>query len=198
MKLLNDLLGLAVLTSPLWLILILIPVAIWIAVKVAKRAGGVSARIAVGVLVFVLIVLAPFADQIIGRIYFNHLCATDSGARIYHTVALPQEYWDEQGKPKFLKQNGDLNKKVLGARFRETERIEPYLSALGIIKYRAQVVDTTSQQVLGEVVAFIFRGGWIARNLSASTGGDGCKALTENKVWRNFNARLFTKSSIAK
>ena len=198
MKLLQDLAGLAVLTSPLWLILILIPVAIWIAVKTTKRAGGVSARIAVGVLVFVLIVLAPFADQIIGRIYFNHLCATDSGARIYHTVALPPEYWDEQGGLKFLKQHGGLNKTVLGARFRETSRSEPYISALGITKYRAQVVDTASQQVLGEVVDFMFWGGWIARNLSASTGADDCKNLSENKVWRNFYLRLFTRSNTAR
>lgn len=198
MKLLNDVLGLAVLTSPLWLVLILIPIAIWIAVKAAKRAGRVPAKLAVGVLVFVIVSLAPFADQIIGRVYFNHLCATDSGARIYYTVALPPEYWDEQGTLKFLKRNGGLNKTALGARFRETAKSEPYLRALGITKYRAQVVDTASQQVLGEVVDYMFWGGWIARNLSASTGADDCKNLRENNVWRNFYSRLFTKSSTAK
>ena len=195
MKLLTDLLGLAVLTSPLWLIVILIPVAIWIAVKVAKRAGGVGARIGVGILSFVIVVLAPFADQIIGRMFLNHLCATASGARVYHTVGLPPEYWDEQGRPKFVKQNGDLDRKVLGARFSEPAKSEPYLSALGITEYHQQVVDNSNHQVLGEVVDFMFWGGWIVRNLSASTGAVGCREIRNNKVWRDFYPRLFTKSN---
>lgn len=48
MKWLNELLGFAVLTGPLWLLLILLPVSIWIAIKIAKRFKQRSAKLAGG------------------------------------------------------------------------------------------------------------------------------------------------------
>lgn len=62
MKFLNDLLGFAVLTGPLWLILILLPVSIWIAFKLAKRFRSGITRTAGGVGIFLLPFALPFGN----------------------------------------------------------------------------------------------------------------------------------------
>ena len=67
----DAILGFAVLTGPLWLILILLPVSIWIAVKFAKRFKQRGTKFAGGLGIFLLVFLLPFADEIAGRIYFN-------------------------------------------------------------------------------------------------------------------------------
>lgn len=198
MKFLNELLGFAVLTGPLWLILIVLAIAIWIAAKVAKRFERRGAKIAVGALMFLLIFFVPFADEFAGRIYLNHLCATEAGMKIYKTIQLPAEYWDEGGRPKFLKANGDLDKTILGNRFSEPAVKKPYSHAFGIDDYRHQVVDNTINETLGEVVNFMHWGGWISRNLTPSSSAVDCKNLHGNKFWGDFHSSLFDRSNPAK
>jgi len=110
MDLLKALLGFAVLTSPLWLILILLPVSLWIAVKVAKRFKPGRVRFVGGLGVFLLLFFLSFADEIAGSIYFNYLCATEAGIKVYKTVELPAEYWDKYGRAMFYdEKNGNLD-----------------------------------------------------------------------------------------
>ena len=197
MKLLNDLLGLAVLTSPLWLILILIPVAIWIAVKAARRVRGAWIQIGVGLLVTVLVLLVPFADEIAGSAYFNHLCATEAGTKVYATVALPSEYWDEQGRPKFFNKFGYLDHDFWTKWIEEkSEGIQRYSPIFGIDKDVVTVRDRRDHKLLGEIITFRSWGGWIRRNLSASNTADSCQFLHDADFSRQFYGKLFrsTKS----
>jgi uncharacterized membrane protein len=106
---LSEILGFVVLTGPLLLMVLWLAVCIWLAWKLTKRHKAVAVRIVVGVLVFALLVLAPIADEIVGRAYFNHLCATEAGVKVYKTVELPADYWDEQGRPRFLEENGNFH-----------------------------------------------------------------------------------------
>lgn len=75
----DALLGFAVLTGPLWLMLILLPVAIWIAILVAKRFKHGGIRLVVGLLVFLPIFFAPFGDELVGRAYLYSLCSANGG-----------------------------------------------------------------------------------------------------------------------
>ena len=151
MKFLNELLGFAVLTGPLWLILILLPVSIWIAVKVAKRFPRRGAKLTAGVGIFLLLFLLPFGDEIAGRIYLSYLCTTEAGVKVYKTVELPAEYWDEQGRAKFVMANGDLDKTSLGNRFEGRLVSEPYSTSLiKIDRRRWQFKDNNTNELLGE------------------------------------------------
>lgn len=172
MKFLNELLGFAVLTGPLWLILILLPIAIWTAVKAAKRFERRGIKIAVGLLVFLLVFFVPFADEIAGRIYLNHLCATEAGVTVYQTVELPAEYWDTDGKPKFYdEKNGNF--------YLEAYRVEyktgVYSSFFHVDNAGYKRVEKQSGQVLGEVTDFMYWGGWMRRNLSPHNTANGCE-----------------------
>ena len=117
MDLINVLLGFAVLSSPLWLILILLPVSVWIALKTSKRFKTISAKLASALSVFLLVFLVLFADEIVGKKYLDHLCATEAGVNVYQTVELPAEYWDEKGRPRYLAKNGFVEMNLLPNRF---------------------------------------------------------------------------------
>jgi len=168
MKILDDLAGFAVLTSPLWLILILLFLSLWLAVKIAKRFKPGIARIAGGVGIFLLLFALPFGDEIAGRIYLGYLCANEAGVKVYQTVELPAEYWDEQGRAKFYdEKNGNFNLPQIGTDF----KTENYYSILPIQKFRFWYFEKQDGKILGEITNFHYLGGWISRNSNPAPGG---------------------------
>lgn len=187
----NGLLGFAVLTGPLWLILILLPVSIWIAVKVAKRFKQGSAKLAAGVGIFLLVFFVPFADEIAGRIYFNHLCATEAGVKVYQTVELPAEYWDEQGRARFFKVNGDLDQAALRGRFAEPALTKRHSSIFKIDERHHQLVDNSTHKILGEVINYMYWGGWVSWNFSPDKSAIDCKEFHGYNFWKSFYSNFF-------
>ena len=92
----KDFMGFIVLTGPLFLIVLWVPVSILISIWASKRfiKKGLPLKIALGLIVFTIVLVIPIADEIVGRIYFNHICETDAGFKVYQKIELPAEYWD--------------------------------------------------------------------------------------------------------
>jgi hypothetical protein len=131
-------------------------------------------------------------DGIVGHLLFQHYCVTKTGPRFYETLTLPPTYWDDKGRPTFIRSDGHLNRKVLGSQIKEPSRSTPYVDALGITEYRHQVVDTTAKKVLGEVVTFQHWGGWVSRNLTLGPpSGTVCENFWDPRLWEGFYPRLF-------
>ena len=192
----SELLGFAVLTSPLWLIVVLFVAAVWIALKVSARYRSGFAKIVVGLGMITLVVGLPFLDGFAGRSYFRYLCATKAGPKVYQTVELPATFWDEAGNPKFLKPNGALDTSILDSRFRKVTLKTPYASLLAIDEHRRQVVDSARQQTLGEVVTYFHWGGWIFRSLNpAGPSAVDCEGIRGPKMWYEFHSSLFTRAT---
>ncbi|MEO6976386.1 MAG: hypothetical protein ABI144_11035 [Gallionella sp.] len=187
----KDILGLVVLTSPLFLVVPWLLVAVLVAVKVSQLPKIGVARLAAGVGTFVLVFLLPFSDDIVGRIYFNHLCESEGGVRVYQTVELPAEYWDAQGRPKFFKGNGDLNHSLLNNRFGEPSTTKSYSTLFGIDESHQQLIDNSNQKILGEVISFMYWGGWVSRDLSPHNTAVDCKEFHGNQFWNDFYLRFF-------
>lgn len=175
-----------------------VKLAMWVAKKlVIKRESnkwkwGIRASVA---LIFILI---PTADSILGHIYFSHLCGTESGVKIYQTVELPAEYWDEKGMAKFYKGNGDLDLPLLKNRFEETSSTNSYSSLFGIDETHQQLVDKSNKTVLGEVVSFMYWGGWFSRNFTPHDSAMDCKELHGNLFWHEFYVRFFKPAVTSK
>ena len=106
----KQLLGFAVLTGPLFLIVLWVPVCLALAFLVGKKVikKSLPLKITGGLAVFLIMLLFPVSDEIAGRIYFNHLCETEAGVKVYQTIELPAEYWDKDGKPNFYDEIGIL------------------------------------------------------------------------------------------
>jgi len=189
----KQLLGFAVLTSPLFLIVIWVPVCIglgiWVGRKFIKK--GAPVKVAGGVLVFLIALILPISDEIAGRIYFNHLCKTEAGVKVYQTIALPARYWDKDGEPKFYVNRYDKDKlrfifskgeMVTSPKFKYTwldahEHI-PFHVEKDVLKISIQ----PSGVVLGEYTILRYWGGWMRRNLSAHNSAMGC-SLKELNGW---------------
>ncbi len=166
-------LGFIVLTGPLFFIVLWVPVCIFLAVLVGRKfiKKSLSLKIAGGMAVFLVTLLLPIADEIAGRIYFNHLCKTEVGVKVYQTIELPAEYWDEDGKPKYYVNWDD----GLGKKYPMIREDGSFSSFFHIDNAGFKFVDKKSGNTLGEVVNFRFWGGWLIRSFNTSNSSNSCE-----------------------
>jgi len=189
----KDIIGLAVLTSPLFLVVPWLAVAVFVAVKAAQLPKIGVAKLAAGAVTFVLVFLLPFADEIAGRIYFNHLCSTEAGVKVYQAVELPAENWDEQGKPKFYDdKNGNLRLPQSGLEW--ISKTEEY--PLHLEKDISEMREKSTGKILSERILFTFWGGWIARNFSPHNTGLSCNSDVE--AYTNYVKKIFKPAASAR
>jgi len=176
MEIFRELLGFIVLTGPLFLIIPWFLLSIWVAIKAYKRREGGWIRVILGLLIFATIMLIPFADSVMGRLYLNYLCSTDAGVKIYQTVSLPSRYWDGSGMPRFIKKAGslDFDKSMVGDRYVMRSRLEPFSRSLNIDRDSYQLVDQDTGKIMGESVNYLYNGGWVHRNYGERSSRTGC------------------------
>ncbi len=163
----------------------------WAVIKHRKTKKGKYIAIAI-------LALIPMGDEVVGRITHSYLCSAEAGVKVYETAELPADYWDKDGRARFLKPNGDLDKPVLQNRFDEPAVKKTYSYVFGIDEYRQQVVDNSTRKTLGEVINFMYWGGWVSRNLSPHPSAVDCKELHGNMFWNNFYSSLFKRPNTAK
>jgi len=179
MRFIETLLGFVVLSGPLWLILILLPVSVWIAVKASKHLKPRIIRFAGGIATFLAILFLPFADEIVGRFYLSYLCSTQAGVKVYQTVDLPKEYWDAEGKPaptRFRSRTPGIMV-LLGSTeplLEEYPFTEQFLPILGLEKGGFRLREIKSDQTVGDLIYFRHWGGWIIRNFTPNRSAKSC------------------------
>lgn len=149
----------------------------WVARKAASRYERKRIKLGVRVAVALVFILIPTGDWIAGRIYFNYLCETEAGVKVYQTIELPPEYWDEDGTPKFYKgaNNNDIPSyafKRLGmdinAEWKERQRW------FQVDQFGTMITSRKSGQRLSEVVGFRYWGGWVARKMTPHNSSISC------------------------
>ncbi len=140
------------------------------------RKGKYKALVAViGIVVLLLI---PTWDEIAGRIYLRHLCATQAGVKIYKTIELPAKYWDENGDPIFVNSRGVLDMEMLGDRL-EWRRQKTLHNDffIKIERDRWVLYDKRLQKELAEKISFTRYFGWINKFSSAPNVAENCRDL---------------------
>jgi|LGOV01.1.fsa_nt_gb hypothetical protein len=176
-------LGFIVLTGPLFLIVLWVPVcfllAIWLGRKFIKKS--LPLMIMGGIVVFLVALFLPFADEIAGRIYFYNLCVTEAGAKVYQTIELPSKYWDEDGEPLFMNSRGVLDMEMLGGRLEWRRQKTPYVrTIIKIDKEQWILYDKQLQKKIAEKIEFTRYFGWINILSPAPNVAEGCR-----DVWAN-------------
>jgi hypothetical protein len=140
------------------------------------KKGKHKALVAVtGIVVFLLI---PTWDEILGRIYLRHLCATKAGVKVYKTVELPAEYWDENEQPIFMNSRGVLDMEILGDRLEW--RRQKTLCVKHLIKIEKDqwiLYDKQLQRKLAEKISFTRYFGWINKFSPAPNVAESCRDL---------------------
>jgi len=183
----KQLLGFAVLTGPLFLIVLWVPVCIALAFLVGKKfiKKSLPLKITGGGVVFLIMLLFPVSDEIAGRIYFNHLCETEAGVKVYQTIELPAEYWDKDGKPKFYDENTGNFTLPKGKFYKVDSKKKTRL--FGIEEHRSFVLEINTQEILSEDLLFRYWGGFISKNLTPNNTAISC-----GQDWDVFVEKQFT------
>lgn len=172
----DELLGFVVLSGPLFLIVLWLPICILAARLISKRYTWGGHSFVRGLVVFTIMFMLPFTDEIVGQIYLHNLCATQTDFKVYQTVELPAEYWSSDGEPSYLASNGFVDLKLLPGRYEWNNIDEPYIDFLiKITKSRWQLIDEDSNTVVGERITYMRRYGWLNRFTTAPNIGEGCK-----------------------
>ena len=163
----------------------------WVARKAASRWERKRIKWGVRIAVALAFILIPTGDWIAGRIYFNHLCETEAGVKVYQTIELPDEYWNEDGTPKFYDENNGnfyLNwDELVDAEMIKTNKI------FNIVEMRSILQEKSSGKIIREKVWFGFKGGWIKIYFSPTLSGSNCGRSVASTL--SEYAELFEPSS---
>lgn len=171
----DELLGFIVLSGPLFLLVILVPLFIYVSVKLSKKFQGTKKRLIYGLAIFSSLLFLLFGDEFIRKVYLEYLCENKSGSKTYNTVVLPDKYWNDDKSPKFINTRGVLDTKMLGKRFQWNTTYEPYINTILKIKKRKWIlIDNKTNVKLGENIDFTRSFGWLSNFSPAPNSGEGC------------------------
>lgn len=135
------------------------------ATKRAKRMWAI--------LVPIIMVLIPAGDVIAGRAVFSYLCETQAGTRIFRTVTLEPEFLHPDGRLKWHMVPGQAGI-YLGERYRRFPSTERVMSWPRVERWRAEIRDLATGDVLGEWTTFSYWGGWLYHLLPGHHSGESC------------------------
>ncbi len=173
-------------------LLIYLIVAIGITRSLAGLPERRQNRWLVALISLAVFALIPTWDAILGRMYFNHLCETQAGVKVYQTIELPAEYWDERGNPRFYNQkNGNLDI-PLGEYVTAKSTTKKY--PFHIEKKISVLRDKETGKEVSETVWILFWGGWVVRNLGIHNTADSCGGGTDS--YTEFVEKLFKPAEV--
>ncbi len=168
-------------------LMIFVPIVyIAIAWAILKRLPNKKAKW-IAAAVFVLI---PTWDEITGRIYFQYLCEAEGGSKIYKTVELPKEYFNQQGKAdlKLSKKQGAFLE--IADRYVTSHSGQTVSKTFRIDKTTITVKDTVTNAVLASNTYFLHFGGWVINNTGAQVRGTSCPQGTD-EYYNRFYSSIF-------
>lgn len=187
--------GLGFLLALIVYILIAVTLAVW-----APRAifNTSRARTIAAIVVVSTFVLIPTWDIIPGKLYFDHLCATEGGLKIYKAVEGVEGFFYETGTSpgrefldkygyKFLEgtAGGDSvyrysldNGKVIRVAIskpvsRYATRSERHTGRWNTVRHEKIVEDRETKAVLAVRTQFEYLGNWLQRKVNPLLGGGG-------------------------
>lgn len=142
-------LGFIVLTGPLFLIVLWVPVCIALAVWVSRKAlkrRNLPLKIAGGLLVFLLALSLPTTDVVVDRVHLKHLCEAEAKTTVLNSVSLPVEFKNSDGKQILIDSYGRVDYRLLGKFFKWD--IEDQIYSNGLTKVHKLIwkfVDTATR-----------------------------------------------------
>jgi len=184
----ESLLGFIVLTGPLFLIVLWVPASIALAFWVGRKMVSKSRWLKVisGLAIFLFTLLLPVTDFIVDRAYIKYLCENKQTVQVFHSLALPVEFRDENDQQLLINSIGRIDYRLLGQLFEWDMKDEVYPSILAKIHKRTWLfIDKRNNKPLAEKVSFHSDGGWIECFSPAPGRGASCRSIELNKYGEN-------------
>ncbi|MGH6636590.1 MAG: hypothetical protein ACRED0_10845 [Gammaproteobacteria bacterium] len=188
--------GLIMLVVFVLYLLVAISVTRWLA-RIPKRS---SYKWLMALLTLAVFALIPTWDEVLGRMYFKHLCETEGGVKVYKTVGLGPEYWEKDGTIKFVRGRVDELPRAghfrmpvgkVGDRYLITDNVKRrYVQSFRIDKDWYAVVDRRTQEVMAERISFLYWGGWLINSSGLHVTATRCSGL-ETGLFADFLKHVF-------
>ena len=126
-----------------------------------------------------ILILIPTGDSIVGHLYFSYLCSNEAGVKVFQTVELPSEYWDERGEVKFP---------LIRDNYISSSKKDRYSRFFHIDRDVYGLNDKAGNKLVEDVV-FDYWHGWVVRSLSfiAHNTADSCGAGDMKVVFKHTN-----------
>jgi hypothetical protein len=166
---------------------------LWALSWAGRRKCGVSRKSAVVVLVLFIAYAIPFGDHTIGYVYFNRLCDSEAGARIYRTASGVEGLLSPTADGQmarhlgyhFVEEGTDTNNvtryEIRGddiVEHKNTSSVSRYIlehrhtdGKLGVATGKYVISDESTKEELAVYTNFSYRGGWLSRGLLSGYGG---------------------------
>lgn len=146
---------------------------------IGKYSGSKIAKYAA----IVVLVLIPVWDIIPGQLYFQHLCETEAGVKVFREVEVDLSYFKPDGK---------LDDQKLTERYPHVTRFDRNFSpAFHIAKTESTIQDKQTKEILGTAANFSHRGGWLTTFVLVDTTGASCPAYPSFGMHSAVLARVF-------
>jgi len=157
---------------------------------VLKKQNTRKRKWQMGLLTAFLLYLPLGWDVILGRAVFYGLCATQGGVHVYQTVELGPEYWNEDGRPKFILDNGELDENTFSGRY-ESKRASDrnFSKLLNIGKFERSIMDKKTGDKLGTLTRIMYFGGWFLNYTGFVVGASDCPS--EYGIYPKFLKMIF-------
>lgn len=109
-------------------------------------------------LTLTLFVLLPTWDIIPSRLYFQHLCNTEAGIKVFKTVELDQSYFRPDGVPD--------DKKLPDRYVQSIKWSRDFSSWAHIARIDGPIQDKETGELLGSSTEFSYYGGWVEAHIA--------------------------------
>jgi hypothetical protein len=197
----------------LFIVVVYVGVAVFLAWLLARRRQTPKAKAIAATLTLLVFALIPTWDILPGRLYFNHLCATEGGLKIYKTVEgvdgfyfFPGAEFRREALEKFgyefveagskesgyvrytFASNEIVRKEIIALISKYAIRGSEDLLPLNIKRRQEAILDLNSNEKLAERNIFYYSGNWLqVRMKPVLGGGEYCPRFqwTEN-ILRSF------------
>ena len=184
--------GFVVLSLPILALLLIVAIAVILARVASRRQSTPKKKWITGLITVLVVILVIAWDEIGGRLYFEYLCASRGGAKIYKRVKLPPEFWKADGTPVFIDNRGNKIRSKLDDKNEFTSESTENISTVFRLKrlvYRVQ--DRGTREVLGTYTIFFFFGGWLQSYTSLTVAGNHCP--DERGFYSQFLGEIFVR-----
>lgn len=194
-----ELLGFMVLGGPFvfaiaWIVVAL-PIAILLGKKYTAEENNKRKKLLKKLAIVAVVMLLPYVDAIAGRVYLSYLCHFEAGPRVYHTVELPDEYWNGDGMPNIFNNSGYLDREFWISNIDEKSHTINYSILFSIDKDVTETYYKSTNQLLGEVVTFRHFGGWLKKKLSHTNTASSCSFVNDSNFSIGFYGQMFVPES---
>ncbi|MDY6874278.1 MAG: hypothetical protein SVR81_09990 [Chloroflexota bacterium] len=135
------------------------------------KTKKLSKKILFSILIPVIFFVGPVLDQIIGKVYFDHLCESDRGLFVYEKVSLDSSEFDGNNNLIYYQSLNNFFKFDYKKKYKTGIDIDKKYIFLGIEKNSVYLKNTENNKIISEYVNFSFVGGVLSRWLSNSISG---------------------------